>query len=1592
MRRNALKNRKLNETKKWRREKQRLSGKHPSKRYRTVPPLSQVTLRELRIRIRRHSVDFLLHCKDPKSRERALLQQLEEVKPRKRTVEENVVPSENIKSFTLNPSMPANRRSKPAELSEGLNREPVKVTDSKAGNTKSCKKSKNMVHKTQQTKTESSSTNTTNTTAVCPPVRGDKTYSAIKQEKTEKAISQRQSSNAESGINIAAQNPDVQVSSVSGSRQIIVLGSEKAVDNQVISLKQYVTVTLTRLSVPQNAEVGKPQEEKKAVVLGKGRGQLRPKPGNLPRNRVFRSNVCTASSKIEGTEMSVKVKEGTDVRKGIHGKPSDSENKAADRVMEIKTVQTELQGEKTDPPITAAGSEAQKAGKANEAEREVASGATNKGQNNIQSVKNTEKEMDKLSAQMKRSSNKHPKDVVIKQAKVLLSDILRKDKSFVDQRLQGERNRGMCNRSVKGRFVKRRSARKTKADEAQSSKVTPNKELPVSVGAESNKKGSLIQSEPKRSEPPAPSLNSLPHRSPVSAKAVQPHLDANPQSNIPLKKRTFRSSVEIDSEQAPPTSTPNRVQKNVPELTPPPAPEQNLSASIGEGSKVSKDNKSKAVPRRVQKQPSGNRVLRSRPNGSPRGHLQRKVRKCRLEKQQEVQSDNPPEATPEAQQDSQTNLEMSSPRESSSEETKAGADFKIRLKRRRGKVWDVQGENAALKPEKDDDSTACDPFKAIMDSVSILNREMEAHVQASQRSKSRLHRFRRRNEKNDRRQAGVSSDAVLSERVCKEKGGKTETTDVKIEIKEKFEGKPLLSQLPEKVDCLNGGGEALSETKVEDRFLKNCCQFESASQKKLEPELGSDGLPVPVLKLRRKMEDIWEVECKKGAEINIKKEVKGQGLWKQKKDECHTFQKLCSNPVPLKTEPPPLSLSLSPLSLSSPLNESRTEAAPSAGARAAERSETNAGGKKQRLKADKPRKSGPAETPTPCLSHTLQQIDNSLSRLSEGLCASQTLEKPAAACSSASSSAIQTPTHSPPFPTGDNMLSAEPSFTNCCEDILDFQCLGFEGYDQPQNMLPSSPSDLCSLDPPTDPFSSPLSHSPADTWSTETPYLGPPSPGNNFTSEDLQFFPGLVSSKTDSVQVDCEAKDASKDRTNCGFGFSASVNPEVVIKDRSMSKNPETRLSKDDLRSQPSSSVSSKPRIFIGASSQNPVALSQPTINLKPSTSQSKAQLNLKTQGPFHRMSIPSKSQSFPSNQPNAIRGTPSQMSNRFLSPPLFSTKNPNPPERPFNFQEKPSTVIHRVMKFQGGDQSQNLYSAPCKDTMAAGADSRHAEKPQKFIPTSSQKSNISFQGFGKDVGHLVSSGNPARSNPQFSSRPGSSVSESFGKHKVASDKQAGGETNTAYKNFSELPRPFFFPSKGSDCYSSHQDKNLDKSDKQQPCYTQQDAYDFSYSSSLSPISQHSSPQLVHHTPPGTPAPKTQSAPSFPYGYQVPPYVLNFSGDHSLTLGLRDGSDGYPGLGSTNYTYHCLMEPSGTQGRLVLEPCGPQLSGPSSLGGFAGLRGQDEHCRKDVQQQCQPGDHYGAVPTPHPTGPTKPKRVRLVVTDGTVDLDLQYSD
>ncbi|XP_035472485.2 histone-lysine N-methyltransferase KMT5C isoform X1 [Scophthalmus maximus] len=1791
MRRNALKNRKLSQTKKWRRAKQRRSGKCPLKsstvkQCRTVALLSQVPLRDLRIRVRRHSVDFLLNCKDPKSKERAVLQKLEEVKPEDNGLNElNSTSVENnssevsLKPFTLNSSMSDQQKSRPAVNNAGLNGNSVKVVDTRAVHTRTSSRTRSMVHAMHAHQTGPS--NTDNTTTVSNPVESDKTCSAIKQERIEKAIAESQSNKCSGGESCAvdaAQSPaaeqtmqkTISATSLLEVCQSVTGGSKKARDNPLKSLKQYLTVNLTRLSVSQSVEAEKKPEDRTArtEMRGRSRQSQCPRPATLtvqPERRVSRSQqnqgeaseVCTAEGNRGVREMYFKATDRINLRKRhaseTVGDTCHSEKRGNDKVIEIQMVSEEekfcvpkeqqdiVKGkivgekEKRNTPATVQECESIRVlDEVKESECKTVSSEKITDQNNVQCVKNmiqdacTEEGVGKLSEQLESSVSKHPpsrqKDVVIKQAKVLLSDILRRDKPSVGKSLQedtvGRRlsmRTSKATESVEGEVGQREingvirrkmrpRAAKTKAEDKQNTKGHLGKEVPVTIKTEWIEDSLHLQSTQRHDDPLATCLGPLPHKSLVSAKAANNvHPEANSQahiqSNIPLKKRTFRSSVEMHPEQGL-NSASDQASNEATELNLSAVLRQNLTPCSGESIKVKRETKRRLRSTELQKldakiltkQSSLNRVLRPRANEIQRGYLSRKVRRCKLERQdddidraqalesyklaEDKQSEYPPKIQEHCgkmrtsqrflkKDEGETFIQQSDP-----EDTKPGLNFKIRFKRRRGRVWEMQSaglENIALKPERGDELVTCDPFKAIMDSVTVLNMEMEAaqaHVQASKKSKSRLHRLKRRGQRLCARQPeNVPSEAKLEKDQDLESAENARETSVQtgdeVKTKPKLDEGLLagVKQLPEKNECQEIDrktllGEVL-ETKVEDRFVRNCCLFENGSQQKQEPEFDSNGLSLPTIKLRRKTEDIWEVDSKEellqAAELKVEpkveKETKGHVLGNQKKEcfelgkfkvECPSSQRP-NNSALMKTEPPPFSLSLSPLSLSSPLNDNKNENIFSEADKISERPEINSGGRKQRHKMERTRKCGPLETPTTCLSHTLQQIDNSLSRLSEGLCSSHTLEKPTTS-SNASCSVIQPPSQFPPFTTADNMLSSDPSFTNCCDDLLDFQCLNFEGYYQPQNILPSSPSDLCSLDPPTDPFSSPLSHSPSDTWTTETPYLGPPSPGNNFTSEDLQFFPGLISSKVDSVPLECEVKDTSMNRNppNPSFSFSA-LNNDFIVKDRSTSKNLGMRLSKEDFKTQSLSAVG-KPRLFSATSSsvtaQYPVTLTQPSVYGKPNAMQSKGQTPLKTQGPFHRMAMPSKPQSFSSSsQPNTVRGVsqsyltksvPSpQMSNKLLSPQLFTVKNPNPPDNPFNFHEKTSSVIHRVLKFQGGNPSQNLYSAPCKDTMAAGSptiasrtlgtkssaiEKTHQSQKLGFSTDGHHKGGMSVHGFGKDVSHLVSSGNPNRSSPHFH-KANASFSQSFSKSKMSSDKHETGETNTAYKNFSAMPRPFFFPSKVSDSHSSQQDKSfrhdkstLSNSDKHQPCYTQQDPFDFSFGSSPSPMPQHNSTQAIHSTPPGTPAPahKSQSSASsasFPYGCQGPPYVLNFSGDHSLTLGLRDGVDGYPGLGSTNYTYHCLMEPSGTQGRLVLEPCGPQLSNPASfsLGGFSGHKGQDEHCRKDMQQQFQPGEHqgaphYGSVPTSHSMGATKPKRVRLVVTDGTVDLDLQYSD
>lgn len=1643
MRRNTLKNRKISQTHRWRREK------HQRSLQRTQLPLgSDVVLRELCIRVRRHPLDFLLHCKDPKSRERALLLQLEDLltsQPRK-------TPGKPLTVFTRRAN---GTRNSLKATNAGGDAQPEEATKSKD--------------------TE---------TAVCLPARVEKTPQNQETVKSEVRVGGK-SSNMESGKTVRAPDP---------VKDHIADRSKAAADSPLRSLQQYLTVSLIRLSVPHLVQITAATAERrrssrtcsskgtltqvasaKACLTEGSRGvrEMLFKPLNRanPKRRHAASEAAGSSTQSEQDGKVIAIQ--APLQDHLGGEPekkrsrekkepnsehliSDKAEKEPDRLMDKEVVE-EVEEEKREGELE---------------ERQDLAAAPPPEQTSVKQP----------------PARRFEEDIVIKQAKVLLSDILRTDDSLRDKRLLG----GLVGRSLRCSASGERPRAGGGDTQAEDTKAGPHRcslqrkkarqraaaaAAAETIMADTEKSSSQQSPAPAKEDsnmprpdaalsPPPPVLplrpssspttcgNSLPHDSPISiAKATgalqQPdaNLQALTQSNIPLKKRTFRNSAEADAEQA----------HN-------PVPKED-SAEGNPGSEVQQGDASAASPqvnavvankaamkRRIRKtelQRLGprkvmifNQGLRLRASKSQCSRLLRRARKCKSVKRD---GDNTHEAevggscrlsqeklvnSPATVQGNCIKIQPCSGRpkdvsESTNqrdehEETKPDINLKILFRRRKGSMWEMQSaglEDVGLKLENGKQLvSSCDPFKAIMDSVSVLNMEMEAaqaHVQASKKSKNRLLRLKRRGEKLYKRQPVSEVKTDQDNEKASGAAGAESSLKQSSPVNDKLpEPAPLpLPPPPQKMDKTTP--DIVHKPKVENRFQSSCCLFEREKQQRPESE-SSDGSSLPVIRLRRKKEDIWEVDGNEGPlgqkelkmECDIKTEAKVQVSAKQQRGRCLGVSRLrdeCQRPsgavYPFKAESPPFCLSLSPLSLSSPLNDDRAQVpAPATDPGSC------CGGRKQRHKTERLARFGSAETPTTCLSHTLQQIDNSLSKLSEGLCSSQTLEKSSSFPSAANSLVPLPPSQSPPFTVADSMLSGEPSFTNCYnEDILDFPCFNFEGYYQPQSMLPSSPSDLCSLDPPTDPFSSPLSHSPSDTWATETPYLGPPSPANNFTGDDLQFFPGLISSKSDPVLLECETKDRNPPGTT--FSFSALATGDPNRKER-VGKNPGMRP-REEFRTQPPP-VINKPRLFGMAapvSPQCPVSAAPPlpttTFNVRASTSQSRVQSSLKTCGPFHRMVIPNRASSFSANLSNSGKGMSqnclarshpvTQMNNRFLSPQLFSAKNPSPPDNPFKAQ--PSTVIHRVLKFQGGNPSPGLCSAPCKDSKMFGAgdtnDKTHQGHKLSIGEDHHLKGNSCILGFGKTVDHFAPSNKTNFCFPQ-----------SVGGGKLSSDKHDD-PNNMMYRNLSALPRSFF-PGRTCDDNPLLQEKTFrhDRvaSDKHQPCYPQQDPFDFSFGSSLSPISQDNSPQLSHATPPGTPAPrhKTQSSStaSCPYGYQGPPYVLNFTGDHSLTLGLRDGTEGCPGLGSTNYTYHCLMEPSGTQGRLVLEPCGPQL--PNSASFSLGLRGQDDPCRKEMPQQFQPSEHPGPQhfgPTAsHSLGTNKPKRVRLVVTDGTVDLDLQYSD
>ncbi|XP_077388060.1 histone-lysine N-methyltransferase KMT5C [Festucalex cinctus] len=1753
MRKNALKNRKWNKTNKWRLQNRRISRpcevSETKKERRTLPLLSQCVIRDLRVRVRRHSLDFLLVCKDPKSKERELLQHLEVVKPRttpdvkhfslgllqmnrgrvgpngnsvrggplrssSRTRSTHKVDSDktlitkthesteqgnldsNVCQSVLDPckkvldkpvlslkhylTVRLTRISAPCREAPGTSVDDRDIREELRGKMRQIQGLRPLTtQKSQQSKGFPSPSTPAPCATEAPRGVREMFFKAIdkrtvRKRHTSKGMVDESSQLEEGGKNKVieiqtvaeeemqpekdkpkehkkkrkAAAPERKTASAPESRKASAPESKKASapEPKTVSAPELKTASAPEprkesapepktASAPEPKTASAPEPKTASAPEPKTASAPEPKTASAPEPKTASApEPKTASAPEPKTASAPEPKTASAPEPKTASAPepktaSAPEPKTASApepktasAPEPKTASApEPKTVSTPEPNTASALKRKKVSAAEHApkcktvsatECKMISSAKMTRQSNLEVNSPNLGKVD-VSEQLAHTPSKQvhnlSKNIVIKQARVLLSDFLKKDKTSLDDQPQGDSCPSNSRELHTGSHVA------TRQNFMQCQKIHKRVKTKAELKSKSTDTSlvPLAQNPNQLGKPAADCLIPLPLQSRISDNThhtAQP-LDAM-QSNIPLKKRTFRSAVEPDQgATADSVTTRNDVSVF--------SSKQELSRHPGKTikcdgkSRVKRTKVRRLRSRRVTRQNYVGRVLRPRVTEAPQSRL-RKVHKFKSDRQDD---DDNQETVPlhrnhqskdEPENDSQTGT--SALEQSDVEETKPELNFKIRFKRRRGKLWEMQRNELGMVKMENGGELGNDPLKAIMDSVSVLNMEMQAaqaHVQACKKSKNRLLRLKKRGE---RKNASTMLD--LGDEDCKEQTDRENPSGTSLQLDK--------SQR-EMSSFVHG-------TKTEDRFTRSCCLFESGLQQKIESNLDFNGLPLPVLKLRRRVENIWEVDEKneeqKQAEVKMETPVKRElrvlplakpipgllDLSKVQEDPPPLTHKLNSNTLLLKTEAPQMSLSLSPLSLSSPLDEDpECVVGPNL---IAERPEVSSGGcRKQRHKMAS--RCGPVETSMSCLSQSLQQIDNSLSRLSEGLCSSQILEK-TATLSGIPNSIMQSPSQSPPFPTADNILPGEPNFANCCDDILDFQCLNFEGYDQPQNILDSSPSDLCSLDPSTDPFSSPLSHSPSDTWTTETPYLGPPSPGNNFTSEDLQFFPGLISSKNDSVPLDCEAKNASgRIPPQGGFSFSAPTNPELAGKDRLFTKNFGMRLSREDLKGL-SSSVVSKPHIFGTSSgmSQNPLPLVQSAVNVKPSSSQSKAASNLKTHGPFHRMTIPKQHQSFPSCQPSAQTDIPptkhvvsSPMATKFLNPQLSSGRNPNPTDNPFNPQAKSSTVIHRVLKFQGGNPSQNLYSAPSKDHVAAGNHSisktfgtKSTEKTRED-QQSHYKGNISARNV-TCFAPSANSSRSSRSSNHFNKRS-SSLHPSFSRSKTASEKQDN--ATVTYKNFSALPRPFFFPSKDSyscpeEKTSKHDKSTLLATDKNQPCYPQQDPFDFSLASSFSSVPHHSSPQVVHSTPPSTPtsASKTHPAGSFSYGPQGPPYVLNFSGDHSLTLGLRDGPEGYSGLGPTNYTYHCLMEPSGTQGRLVLEPCGSQPSNPPSfsMGNFSGHKGgPDEH--KDAHQQNQPGDHqdiphYG--PTSHSMGSTKPKRVRLVVTDGTVDFDLQYSD
>ncbi|KAA0705731.1 Histone-lysine N-methyltransferase KMT5C [Triplophysa tibetana] len=1165
-------------------------------------------------------------------------------------------------------------------------------------------------------------------------------------------------------------------------------------------------------------------------------------------------------------------------------------------------------------------------------------------------------------------------------------------------------------------------------------------------------------------------------------------LDNSPQSSIPLKKRAFRESVDTEPDQDCTlmaaaqlcTDAANNKEDSLDNLLPKPGDNTSyetteLKSPEGESSLIFKHNfgvgsekqgssrtsskqlckghqrpRSRPVQVKVtspnSKDDTNNVSVGERKISQPKNKtskIKEEIVECQKSERKEERDDSlsQEESVEEKRERMRTDNgnESSTSSFSGKMEDEQKQNFRIRLKRKRGKEWEMESADEACSSVDGLSPQQCfpvvDPFRAILDSVSILNAEMER----------------------------IRGNGEVDKGIGLKKATKA-VQDVLEHCRKECATKQRTSQQNPTMFCIKKENVTPLKEAVQDVCdLRDVQRQQNVSALKVEADI-NDIKTLPPIKLRRRAEGKWEVEWKESQKQD--RHMKNDSVHTQAKKSTSgssqkaSLQQMPNTRVKEETLPPcqepmmahscdksteahrdphgfktsTLPLSLSPLSLYSPCYDGLREGNYIAGGIRAKED-----GKEQTLEKIDRNDQG-KESKEVSLSHNLFQINKSLSRL-QALSQPQVSEKNVS--TNITSSEIQSPPISP--------FTTDCSFSNYSDVVLDFPCLNLDGYDQiaAQNSLANSLIDYCPGEPhSTGSFNSPFSQSPTDGWNPETPYLGSPSPVSNFSNGDDLGFPDLVFAQSDTSSSSSAPNLLFKDKL-CTAPMSSAPLQDLYMADVDFSKGPE--LHQDDSGTQ----FLRKDSIIFNNTASNvkqsvhPTARSQDKkLNIFDCFGSTKIlssesgfpKMDDKAHGTLGMPSLNNKSQSVLLRQSTQSLSGAGPQSN--LVTPFHSLHVGNKSTTHADFLEafNSGNSLFRDRKHPFFPSSKNVLKTegglnPSRVSVAAGSpisndsmDNTFTYSPEPSSSHGGKDSSCPNVGLSK----LTENCSKEAPSKQYSANPLQQNDHIHPVYFVSSSK-----TTNAFKNIAgvkpqipksdpSLPSFLFSSSQSSQCYNVPQSKipklgkphavvaptqNMKLSGGPKPNKNGMGqnvahcdhATEFNFSSTLSPpLSQHSGPQLgFKESNHGVPLIKTTFEHTQP-SHQS--YVVNFTGDHSLTLGY--GNDGeclnYSGSGPANYTYHCLMEPSGTQGRLVVEACGSSnFSQSPSVGKSAGSKVNGGQNGKDAQQQGQSGTHpynslHFSTSTSHSQNTTitdrKPKRLRLVVTDGTVDLDLQYTD